>query len=423
MATARKILMLKKKEQIWTFLLEDDEIVEIHCCPLHSREEKTAALGDIYIGKVKNIAANIGAAFIEIEKGKECYYDISQAPHAIFTHKIGKKPLCIGDELVVQISREAVKTKAPTVSSNISFTGRYAVLTTGNTRIGTSGKLPKSLKDTYKERLSVLKNDEYGLIVRTNAKDVPFETVWEEIAALQDACRKLKETAPYRTCFSCLQAAPPSYITDLKNVYADGLTEIVVEDRELYEQIRDYFETEQPENLDKLRFYEDRLLSLSKLYNTDIAVERALREHVWLKNGGYLVIQPTEALTVIDVNSGKYSAKKKGPQAYLKINLEAAQEAARQIRLRNLSGIILIDFINLDDDETLQTLLKEFRRYLQADPIQTSLVDVTQLQLVEVTRKKVRRPLHECVSGRNLSVPERASMVQTDTVQEDSSDE
>ena len=176
----RKILMLKKEGKIWTFLLENDVIAEIHCSLPDSDQHRQPVLGDIYIGKVKNIAANIGAAFIEIAPGKECYYDLSQAPQAIFTHKIGKKPLCIGDELVVQISREAVKTKAPTVSSNINFTGRYAVLTTGNTRIGTSGKLPRSLRDTYKEKLSHLKNEDYGLIIRTNAKDVPFETVLEE---------------------------------------------------------------------------------------------------------------------------------------------------------------------------------------------------------------------------------------------------
>ncbi len=403
MATVRKILMLKKEGRILTFLLENDDIVEIHCASLDTGAQRQALLGDIYIGKVKNIVANIGAAFIEIAGGKECYYDLSQAKQAVFTHKIGKKPLCIGDELIVQISREAVKTKAPTVSSNISFTGRYAVLTTGNTRIGTSGKLPKSVREEYKKKLSDLKNDEYGIIIRTNAKDVPFDRVLEEIKKLEAVWQELKKTAVYRTCYSCLQAALPSYITDLKNVYADGLEEVIVEDKELYEQIHAYFESEQPENLGKLRLYEDRLLSLSKLYSTDLAVERALKERVWLKSGGYLVIQPTEALTVVDVNSGKYSSKKKSTETSLKINLEAAKEAAKQIRLRNLSGIILVDFINLDNDDAMQTLLKQFRKFLLEDPIQTTLVDVTQLQLVEITRKKVRRPLYECITCSGVS--------------------
>ena len=131
------------------------------------------------------------------------------------------------------------------------------------------------------------------------------------------------------------------------------------------------------------------------LYSTQTAIEKALREKVWLRNGGYLVIQPTEALTVIDVNSGKSAGKGKNEEGILKINLEAAREAARQIRLRNLSGIIIIDFINLESEENVGLLLKEFRMRLAGDPIQTTLVDITPLNLVEVTRKKVHRPLYE----------------------------
>lgn len=391
----RKILMLKEHGCIWTYLLEENEIVEIHCDPRKDSEDIPVTLGNIYIGKVQNIVANIGAAFIDIG-GTSCYYDISQAEYAIFTRKIGKKPLCIGDELIVQISKEAVKTKAPTVSSNISFTGRYAVLTSGNTRIGASTKIPRALRETYKERLKDLKNENYGVIVRTNAKDVPFETVLDEIRKLQERFERLKAAAAYRTCYSCLEAAEKPYISDLKNVYTDGLQEVVTDDAELFEEIRAYFQKEQPEQLDTLQLYTDPLLPLSKRYSLETALERAMSERVWLKHGGYLVIQPTEALTVIDVNSGKCVSKKKSDTTYLNINLEAAKEIAKQMRLRNLSGIILVDFINLDDEEAMQQLLKEFRRYLLDDPIQATLVDVTELQLVELTRKKVRRPLYEC---------------------------
>ncbi len=395
---SRKILMMEENQKIWMFLIEDDEIVEIHCEPADSGNSVRHVLGNIYVGKVKNIVANIGAAFIEIESGVECYYDMSQAANAVFTHKIGKKPLCIGDELVVQISKEAVKTKAPTVSSNLSFTGRYAILTTGNTRMGTSGKLPKSVREDLKERLKPLKNEEYGLIIRTNAKDVDFSVVQEEIQALEENYRKIRQTAGTRTCFSCLQQAPPAYITNLKNVYTEGLTEIIIEGHTLYDQVREYYEKEQPEDLDKLRLYESPDLTLSKLYNTGSVLERALGQRVWLKNGAYLVIQYTEALTVIDVNSGKCVAKKNPTETYLKINLEAAKEVAKQMRLRNLSGIVIVDFINLDDEEAEKELLKTLRQYLAKDPIQSTLVDVTGLQLVELTRKKVRRPLHESLA-------------------------
>lgn len=390
----RKILITKEDNRIWTWELEDDEVVGIHCSPQEDSNHQKPALNSIYIGKVQNIVANIGAAFINIGS-INCYYDLSQAKNALFTHKAGKKPLCIGDELVVQITKEAAKTKAPTVSSNISFTGRYAVLTSGNTRIGASAKIPKVQREELKERLQYLKNEEYGIILRTNAKDAPFETVVGEIEQLHNKYGHLKENAMHRTCYSCLETAVKPYIADLKNVYLDGLKEIIIEDSGIFTEVQAYFETEQPEYLSLLRKYDDRMLSLPALYNLRKILERALNEHVWLKHGGYLVIQHTEALTVVDVNSGKDISGKNTLASYLKINLEAAREIARQMRLRNLSGIILIDFINLDDDEAMQTLLKEFRHYLSRDPIQATLVDVTGLQLVEVTRKKVRKPLYE----------------------------
>ena len=391
----RKILIEKTEGQIRTFFLENDEIVEIHCAPADEESAGRHLLGNIYVGKVKNIVPNIGAAFVEIESGVNCYYDMKDAEHAVFTHKIGKKPLCIGDELVVQISKEAVKTKAPTVTGNISFTGRYAVLTHGNTRIGVSSKIPKKVREEYKERLRQFQNDRFGIIVRTNAKDAPFQDVLDEISRLKAEYEKIMSAAPTRVCFSCLRSAPPSYISDLKNVYMEGMEEIIVGDPELYTRIQAFFAAEIPEKEDLLRLYDDSAFPLGKLYSTQTAIEKALREKVWLRNGGYLVIQPTEALTVIDVNSGKNAGKGKNEEGILKINLEAAREAARQIRLRNLSGIIIIDFINLESEENVGLLLKEFRMRLAGDPIQTTLVDITPLNLVEVTRKKVHRPLYE----------------------------
>ncbi|KAA8501612.1 ribonuclease E/G [Mediterraneibacter catenae] len=391
----RKLLIEKRDNRIRTYFIEDGDIVEIHSASASPSEADRHRLGDIYIGKVSNIVPNIGAAFIEIEKGVNCYYDMKDVKSAIFTHKSGNKQLCIGDELVVQISREAIKTKAPTVTGNLSFTGRYAVLTHGNTRIGVSSKIPKSLREEYKRELAGLQNDDFGLIVRTNAKDAPFEDVLEEINALKDEYYSLVRTAETRVCFSCLKSAPPSYIADLKNVYMDGMEAIIIGDHDLYTRIHMFFQAELPEKLDLLELYDNPSFPLDKLYSTQTALDKALMERAWLKTGGYLIIQPTEALTVIDVNSGKNTSKSDSEDGAMKVNLEAAREAARQIRLRNLSGIIIVDFINLKRDENTQRLLHEFRYYLSKDPIQTTLVDMTTLGLVEVTRKKVRRPLYE----------------------------
>ena len=354
-------------------------------------------LGDIYVGKVKNIVPNIGAAFVEVAKGVECYYALDENETPIFTQKIGKKPLCIGDELLVQVSKEAVKTKVPTVSGKLSFTGKYAVLTTGDTRIGISSKLPKESREHFQKLAASYQSDAYGFIIRTNAKDVAEEVLKAELEQLIQEYKELVKIAGTRVCYSCLKKAPKQYLSELKNIYQDGLKEIVIEDPILYEETIAYLKMYQPEDLGKVHRYEDTLLPLDKLHNIERKLEDALKERVWLKSGAYLVIQPTEALTVIDVNTGKCISKKRDERTYLKINIEAAKEVAKQIRLRNLSGIILVDFINLSGKELMAELVDVFQKELRKDPISTTFVDITKLQLVEVTRKKVRKPLKEAI--------------------------
>lgn len=392
----RKLIITKLEEKIWTALFEDEVIAELHCTPSNRICDKVS-LGNIYVGKVKNIVNNINAAFIEIADGLECYYAIDENPTPIFTHKLGKKPLCVGDELLVQVSKEALKTKAPTVTSKLNFTGKYAVLTTGDTRIGVSSKIGKTDRERLVQIASLYGSEDYGLIIRTNAKEVDADILENEIKRLIKEYKVLISNAKTRVCFSCLKSAPKQYLTELRNIYQNGVMEIFVEDADIYEEVKVFLENEQPEDLNHLQIYKDSLLPLHKLYSIEKYIANALKECVWLKSGAYLVIQPTEALTVIDVNTGKCVSKKKDELTSLKINLEAAVESAKQIRLRNLSGIILIDFINMDNPEYMQKLLETLNRELQKDAIATTLVDVTRLQLVEITRKKVRKPLHEAV--------------------------
>lgn len=383
----RKLVITTLENHVITSILEDDDIIELHVSD--RQENDCCRLGNIYIGKVKKIVKNIDAAFVEIGKGVECYYDMNEK---------GSKPVRVGDELLVQISKEAVKTKQPTVTRNLSFAGKYAVLTVGDTRIGVSSKIEKDKKESLQAVMEPFQSKEYGFIVRTNAKDCEPEELKAEAAHLIAEYERVQEIAPTRVCFSCLKEGLKPYIAELKNIYQEGLTDIVVEDKEIYGQMQEYLMKEQPGDLEKLRLYEDKLLPLHKLYSVEKNLKDALQEKVWMKSGAYLVIQPTEALTVIDVNTGKCISRKKDHHTYFNINLEAAREAAKQIRLRNLSGIILIDFINLDDEEKMEQLLSVFRSYLRRDPIQTLLIDVTKLQLVEVTRKKVRKPLHETLT-------------------------
>ena len=366
--------------------MENNEIVELHI----SNTEEKYRLGNIYIGKVKKIVSNIQAAFIEIDKGIECYYDMNER---------GSKPIRVGEEFVVQISREAIKTKQPAVTRNISFTGKYCVLTAGDNRISFSSKIATEKREELKIFMEKYRSKEYGFILRTNAKMASADEITEEVERFIGEYEHLFNIAPTRVCFSCLKENEKPYITDLKNIYQEGLTDILIEDKEIYNHVHSFLQKEQPEDLEKLQLYEDRQLPLAKLYSIESIVQNALKERVWMKSGAYLVIQPTEALTVIDINTGKCIGKKKDDIAYMKINMEAAKEVAKQIRLRNLSGIILVDFINLDDKEKWEELLNYFKGYLRKDSIQTVLVDVTKLQLVEITRKKVRKPLHENIRG------------------------
>lgn len=394
MVMNRKLVIAKLNNKILTTMIENESVVELHCINQETQEE-SAALGNIYVGKVKNIVGNIGAAFVEIANGIECYYPLEENKSPLFTHKIGKKSLCVGDELLVQVSKEAVKTKVPTVTSKISFTGKYGVLTSGDTRIGASAKLLKEERERLIRIAKEYESEQYGFILRTNAKDVEDSVLKIELEHLIREYENLVKTAKTRVCFSCLKKAPKQYLTELINIYQDGLTDIIVEDGELYDEVKEFLEKNQPEDLEMLRLYSDKLLPLHKLYSLEKHVENALKERVWMKSGAYLVIQPTEALTVIDVNTGKCIDKRKDDKTYLKINLEAAKEAAKQMRLRNLTGIIIVDFINLTNKEMMSELLTYFEKELKKDPVATTLVDMTKLQLVEVTRKKIRKPFHE----------------------------
>ena len=374
----RKIVLTKKNNNILTTLIENDEIVEIKVCK--EKHENQFLVGNIYVGKVKNIVSNIEAAFIEIQKGVECYCQMED------------KHLRVGDELLVQIKREAAKGKVPTVTTKWSLQGQYAVLSVKDTRIGISTKISKEKREIFNELATPYVTKDYGFIIRTNAEHVEWEEVEKELTLLIAKYKHIHAIADTRTCYSCLYQQPAEYLSVLRNIRQEGLEEIIIEDIEIYNTVFAYLENFQSNALPLLKKYEDSLLPLQKLYAIDYTLEEGLKEKVWMKSGAYLVIQPTEACTVIDVNTGKAIRKK---DASLYINLEAAKEVARQIRLRNLSGIILIDFINLLNVNDVRRLMKELEYLLKRDPIPTTLVDMTKLQLVEITRQKIRKPLAE----------------------------
>lgn len=389
------LIVTRQKEQvherILSALYEDGKAVELSC--FEPGEEQL--LGSIYIGKVKNIVKNIEAAFIEIEGGILCYYSLREKEDPIYIKEKKGSRLAPGDELLVQVSREAVKTKAPTVTCNLSFPGKYLVLTTGKRQLGLSSKLSSEEKERLRELAEPFLTGEFGVIVRTNAARASREVLQEEFERLSRSCHRVLTAGKHQSCFSLVYREPPAYAAGIRNINKEQLTEIVTDDAGIYESLSRYLLEYQPEDREKLRFYEEESPSLNHFYGIGTALKAALSERVWLKSGAYLVIQPTEALTVIDVNTGKYDGHKKLRETFLKINLEAAGEIARQLRLRNLSGIIVADFIDMEEAGDREKLMEHLEQEIKKDPVKTVLVDMTPLGLVELTRKKVRKTLYE----------------------------
>lgn len=374
---------------------EEGQIMELRL----EAAARQSILGNIYVGQVENIASNIQAAFVQIAPGKRCYYPLSEAERAVFSAgRKGNGPLRPGDELLVQVSRDAMKGKLPALTSNLNFTGRYLVLTTGDKKFGLSSKLSQEdrhrLSGWLREEAG-RPDKEFGIIVRTNAVDASKEEILKELEWLKRRYHKAVIQGRNRTCFSLVLETEPFYVAAVRDAYGRDLDEIITDVPEIRDVITGYLEEISPELNEKLRFYQDKLLPLYKLYRVETALETVQKEKIWLNSGGFLVIQQTEAFVSIDVNSGKYTGKKKMEETFRKINLEAAAEISRQLRLRNLSGIILIDFINMENPDHREELFHVLQKLLRKDPVKSRAVDITPLHILEMTRKKVRRPVIE----------------------------
>lgn len=356
----------------------------------------SSIIGNIYTGKVQNIVPSIEAAFIEYEKEKIGYLPLTKCMDPVFTKHGNSNKLCISDELVVQIEKEALKSKEPSLTANIEITGKYSIVSRASTGLAFSKKFnDKKLKENLQKQISEIDSGEHGVIIRTNALYSAPKDVIEEIKSSKAKIDEIIHTAPFRPPFTCLHSSPEEFITHIRDINDCDLEKIITDDPEIYEKIKNYLKISQNKDLIKLDFYEDELLPLYKLFSLEKCLKEIQSEKVWLKSGAYIIIQLTEALVSIDVNSGKNSTSKKSDKIFMKINIEAAKEIARQIRLRNLSGIIIVDFINMSDSEQERMLLAEFELFLSKDRIKTTIVDITKLGLVELTRKKVRKSVYE----------------------------
>lgn len=362
-------------------------------------QDENSLLNGIYVGRVENIVPSIKGAFVRISPKQICYLPLEDSRSLLYVKKQSqKKSLSIGDEIVVQVVKDAVKTKEPVVSGKLTIQGRYCVLTTDNTTLGVSKKIPKiknlSLSQLLEDDVKDLaKKEAFGIVVRTNALEVSEEQLkadWEETIQL---FLKLKEKSVHQCAFSVLKTPDIPYIQKLKTMNISMLDGIYTDEADIFSEIEDNLPYLKEKGL--LHFYQDDKVSLRTLYNFRGSVAKLIEKRVWLKSGANIIIEQLETLTVIDINSGKNISKNE--TAILEINKEAAIEIARQLRLRNISGMILIDFINMKSKEHMDELVAVLREQIKKDPVTCTFMDVTKLGLVELTRKKTYRSLKEMI--------------------------
>lgn len=373
------------------FVEEQGCIRELRVWP----EGEEGLLGTVWIGQVQKIQPFMNGAFVEIRKSLDCFLSLHEQDLAYPPRDRELKP---GDAVLVQVSRDAGRRKNPCVTTRISLSGKYMVLSRGNGGVGISKKLSKRERERLRAiAISFDLPEHTEILLRTSARDVTEHTLAEEFSSLKREMEELLHRAGTRTVYSLLKCQEPFYLQLLEELSFSNsaVDSIRTDNQEIHEALRKYLEAKWPEKLSSLSLYDDPLLPMYKIYRLETVLEGALQEKVWLKSGGFLMIQQTEAFVSIDVNSGKFSSKRTPQEIYRKINLEAAVEIVRQIRLRNLSGMILIDFINMEIKENRDELLEVMRCLAAQDPVQTEVIDITALNIVEMTRKKMRKPLAE----------------------------
>ena len=384
--TNANIVITEYKNRICALGFKQNQLEELHV------DTQESLLNSIYIAKVKNISQNIHAAFVELYDGQMAFLPLDDTLNCTFITSADGR-LREGDEIPVQIIKEAVKTKDPVVTTKLSISGAYCVVTLDKRNGGFqfSKKLSVAKKDALKETLNdFIFPSDYAVIIRTGAEQLEdFEELKVELTILISTMNDIILKSKTRTCFSLIYQGVPSYIEYLHHIVESDYEEVVTDIQTVYEALHTSYKGNIP-----IRFYNDTF-PLTKLYSIESKMEELFAKKVHLKSGANLIIEYTEAMTVIDVNTAKNITKKDKDTHIFKINLEAAQEIARQIRLRNLSGIIIVDFINMENEIYHKELIQAVKKWLRNDPVPCHFVDITALGLAEITRKKAQKPVYE----------------------------
>ena len=370
-----EIVITKFGDHLVSMLLKDGQPVEFQCVS----EKNKVDIGNIYIGVVKNVVKNINGAFVEFDKDETGFLSMRHRQYKA------------GDEVLVQIKKEATEEKRPMLSDQIELTGKYLVLTSDKLSVGISNKIhQKEKKQELKEMAEPLVTQEYGFILRTEAAKANKEDVLMEADRLSAKYHEIVAKRQYRKAPHLVDTNYNALEVLVHDIKPGSIDRIVTDQEEVGEQLKE-------------KGYEVSLCSymagdIERRYRFRHYLSEVFKRKIFMKSGGFLYIEQTEAMAVIDVNTGKSIGKKDQEAHIKKINLEAAKEAARQIRLRNLSGIIMIDFIDMKSKDDEKELLQVMQHYLNGDSKKAVAVDITKLGIMEITRKKEKNPIFRQIS-------------------------
>jgi ribonuclease G len=439
----REILINGGQRETRVAILEDDRLVEL----LVDRPDHRRIVGDIYLGRVEAVLPGIQAAFVDIGLDKSAFLhasdllepedvdegdeeDAADAAHAEAAlgsdgAEEGRRPgrngngngrqeprqrevgsgnrsipdiselLKKGQTLPVQVTKEPISTKGCRVTAQISLPGRFLVYMPYASRVGISRKIEnREQRARLREMVTrLLPEGAGGVIVRTVAEGVTEEHFEREITSLLNQWRKIKRKQLYvRRAPALLQRETSLTRSLIRDVFSDKVDALHVDTRELYNEVESYLQTIDPDLMKRVHLYTDTA-PLFDRFGIEGEIKDLFRARVGLPTGGSLVIQQTEALVAIDVNTGRYTGKKDPEKTILRTNLEAAKEIARQLRLRDLGGIIICDFIDMETRANRDKVLQELRTHLGRDRARTKALAVSDLGLVEMTRQRVRPSL------------------------------
>ena len=408
----REILINANPRETRVAIIEDDQLVEL----LVDRPEARRMVGDIYLGRVEAVLPGIQAAFVDIGTEKSAFLHASDLVYPedepseaedddeddegegerSRRHR-AKAPqiqdvLKRGQDLIVQVSKEPISTKGPRVTAQVSLAGRFLVYMPFAERVGVSRKIGdretrKRLRAQVEE---VLPKDAGGVIVRTVGEDVTKETLERELTTLIGQWKRIKRKTHFVRAPSLVHRETSLTRGLMRDVFSTKVEQVTVDSKQVFNEIQEYLKGIAPELIDRIKLFEDPTPLFDKV-NIEQELRDLFKRRCDLPSGGYLIIEPTEALVSIDVNSGRYTGKKDPEKTILRTNLEAAREVARQARLRDLGGIIVCDFIDMETKANRDKVLQELRTHLGRDRARTKAFAVSELGLIEMTRQRVRQ--------------------------------